>query len=59
MELVDVVVTIERELGAQAHALFAELDVRPLTAATIAQVHTARLADGLRVLVKVRRVGWA
>ncbi len=55
----DVLATIERALGAQPHELFAEFDEVPLAAATIAQVHVARLAGGRLVVVKVRRVGLA
>lgn len=55
----DVLATIEHELGAPPDELFAEFDEVPLAAATIAQVHTARLMDGRQVAVKVRRVGLA
>jgi ubiquinone biosynthesis protein len=36
---------------------FAEVDWTPLGSASIAQVHTARLHDGRRVVIKVRRPG--
>ncbi|MBL0171159.1 MAG: AarF/ABC1/UbiB kinase family protein [Gemmatimonadaceae bacterium] len=36
---------------------FAEFEVMPLSAASIAQVHRARLLDGTRVVVKVMRPG--
>ena len=51
--------TIVRELSAEPAALFASFDETPLAAATIAQVHAATLADGRRVVVKVRRGGLA
>ncbi|MFI1995387.1 ABC1 kinase family protein [Actinoplanes sp. NPDC020271] len=38
---------------------FAEVDPEPLAAASVAQVHAARLADGTPVVVKVRRPGIA
>lgn len=42
-------------LGKPIKQLFAELDKTPLAAASIAQVHTARLHDGRDVVVKVVR----
>jgi ubiquinone biosynthesis protein len=50
---------IEQALGAAPEALFAAFDPEPLAAASIAQVHAAALADGRRVVVKVRRPGTA
>ena len=46
---------IEREFAKPIDALFASIDEVPMAAATIAQVHTATLCDGRRVIVKVRR----
>jgi len=46
---------IRRELGSVAEELFVEFDERPLAAASIAQVHRARLASGAEVVVKVQR----
>lgn len=44
-------------LGADPDGVFAELERQPLAAASIAQVHRARLHDGRAVVVKVRRPG--
>ncbi|HEY9854498.1 MAG TPA: AarF/ABC1/UbiB kinase family protein, partial [Stenomitos sp.] len=46
---------IRQELGHDVTQLFAEFDVRPLSAASIGQVHLARLMTGERVVVKVQR----
>lgn len=48
---------IEEALGDSIENLFAEFDSTPLAAASIAQVHKARLPDGSPVIVKVRRPG--
>lgn len=49
------VAEITRALGAPPGELFATFDETPLAAASIAQVHCARLKDGTEVAVKVRR----
>jgi len=45
------------ELGAPPEALFADVDRTAVAAASLAQVHAARLADGRRVAVKVQHLG--
>ena len=50
---------IEEDLGAPLEKLFAEFDPVPLAAASIAQVHAARLQDGTDVVLKVQRPGLA
>jgi len=46
---------LERAFKRKVGELFAEFDATPLAAASIAQVHTARLSDGQAVVVKVLR----
>ena len=48
---------ISRAFGREVGVLFADFEDRPVAAASIAQVHKARLADGRAVIVKVRRPG--
>lgn len=48
---------IENALGNSVENLFAEFDVMPLAAASIAQVHKVRLHDGRHAVVKIRRPG--
>ncbi len=43
------------DLGGEPEAVFAHFDTEPLAAASIAQVHRARLHDGTEVVVKIRR----
>ncbi len=47
------------ELGGPMAQVFAAIDPEPLAAASIAQVHAARLPSGAEVVVKVRRPGVA
>jgi predicted unusual protein kinase regulating ubiquinone biosynthesis (AarF/ABC1/UbiB family) len=48
---------VEAELGSPPSKLFAEFDPEPLAAASIGQVHAARLDDGRRVAVKIQYPG--
>ena len=50
------VATVERSLGGKVGDLFDEFDPQPIAAASLGQVHLARLA-GERVVVKVQRPG--
>jgi ubiquinone biosynthesis protein len=48
---------LREDLGGEPETVFARFDPEPLAAASIAQVHRARLHDGTEVIVKVRRPG--
>jgi ubiquinone biosynthesis protein len=50
--------TIEDEMGASLESIFSEFEEQPIAAASISQVHRARLRDGgALVAVKVQRPG--
>ncbi len=53
----EVLTQITSELGGPVEQFYAEIDPIPLAAASIAQVHRARLNTGEDVVVKVRRPG--
>ena len=53
----DVIAVIESEIRAPVSTFFRSVNKRPLGAASIAQVHKARLKNGRVVVVKVQRPG--
>ena len=55
----EIAARVEEELGAPVEEVYDHFDREPLAAASIGQVHRARLAGGKRVVVKVQRPGVA
>jgi predicted unusual protein kinase regulating ubiquinone biosynthesis (AarF/ABC1/UbiB family) len=55
----DVKRTLAEDLGPERAARLVELEPTPLASASIAQVHTATLDDGTKLVVKVQRPGIA
>ena len=46
---------VEEDLGAAGAEIFTDFDPRPLSAASIAQVHACTLADGREAVLKIQR----
>jgi ubiquinone biosynthesis protein len=57
LDFEDLRAQLEEDLGGPPEEIFAEFDTDALAAASIAQVHRARLHDGTEVIVKIRRPG--
>ncbi len=55
----EIAAVLEEELGAPPLEIFAEIDETPIAAASMAQVHMARLKTGEKVVVKVQHPGLA
>ena len=55
----EVAAVLTAELGRPIEDAFASIDPEPMAAASVAQVHAARLPDGTEVVVKVQRPGIA
>lgn len=53
----DAIAIIESELGHSIHTLYREFELTPIAAASLGQVHRARLHTGEQVVVKVQRPG--
>ena len=53
----EIAARVEEELGAPVEEIYDHFEREPLAAASIGQVHRARLAGGKRVVVKVQRPG--
>ena len=51
----DVVTTIEEELGIEKFKYFTTIELEPLAAASLAQVHRAQLVNGEEVILKIQR----
>lgn len=57
VDFVEIERILNAHFGAPIDQVFSRFDVRPLAAASIAQVHRATLRNGIEVVVKVQRPG--
>jgi ubiquinone biosynthesis protein len=53
----DLLPQVERALGRSPFEVFADVERKPYAAASIAQIHRAKLASGIPVILKIRRPG--
>jgi ubiquinone biosynthesis protein len=53
----DLLPQVERALGRSPFEVFADVERKPYAAASIAQIHRAKLASGVPVILKIRRPG--
>ncbi|MBO0757656.1 MAG: ubiquinone biosynthesis protein UbiB [Bradyrhizobiaceae bacterium] len=53
----DLLPQVERALGRSPFEVFADVERKPYAAASIAQIHRAKLASGMPVILKIRRPG--
>ena len=51
----DLIAQLTEDLGAAPEDIFDDIDTNPIAAASIAQVHRAKLKDGTEVVLKIRR----
>lgn len=54
---IDIHDVLKEELGIEPEEIFDEIDVVPIAAASLSQVYTARLRDGKKIVIKVKRKG--
>ena len=53
----DLLPQLEEDIGGSIADIFLKIDIQPLAAASLAQVHKAVLKDGVPVVLKIRRPG--
>ncbi|NDV95492.1 AarF/ABC1/UbiB kinase family protein [Dysgonomonas sp. 521] len=54
---IDIHDVLKEELGIEPEEIFEEIDIVPIAAASLSQVYTARLKDGKKIVIKVKRKG--